>query len=167
MGAQVHHSGKLTIVWFWGYSENNNLLTISCFSLVARSITPSSNPGFTLSKVVSANNILLGICNHSSAFEMYDVFRVRNDTGYLTAWSTNFSSFPNLLIKNTGARDPRRYHCDLNYQGTKYVSDKYVLTWKGNTIFSARFWISVFPNLLSLIHCFYEAISFFIKNQGH
>ena len=83
---------------------------------------------------------------------MYNVFRVRNDTEYLTAWSTNFSSFPNLLIKNASARDTRRYHCGLNYQGTRYVSEKYVLTLKGNTIFSARCQIFVCLNLLSPIH---------------
>ena len=121
-------------------------------SLEARGINPASNPGFTLSKEVSPNNILLGICNHSSAFEMYDLFIVRNDTGYLTALSTNLSSFPNLLIKNASAGDSRRYHCGLNYQGSKYMSDKYVLTLKGNIIFSAIFQTSLRRNLLLPIH---------------
>ena len=122
------------------------------FSLEARGITPASNPGFTLSKEVSPNNILLGICNHSSAFEMYDLFIVRNDTGYLTALSTNLSSFPNLLIKNASAGDSRRYHCGLNYQGSKYMPDKYVLTLKGNIIFSAIFQTSLRRNLLLPMH---------------
>lgn len=98
---------------------------------------------------------------------MYDVFRVRNDTEYLTAWSTNFSSFPNLLIKNASARDSRRYHCGLNYKETRYISEKYVLTLKGNTIL-----VPDFKSRFALIFChqltvFYKTRSSFIKNQGH
>ena len=79
---------------------------------------------------------------------------MRNDTGYLTASSTNLHSFPNLLMKNANAPDPRPYRCGLNYQGKKYISDKYVLTLKGNTIFSARFQTSVRSNLILPIHRF-------------
>ena len=139
MGTQVHHLVKLTVARLWGHSENINALLILCLSLVARSVSSAANPGFILNKGVITHHILLGICNHSSAFEMYDTFTVRNDTGYLTASTTNFSNFPNLLIKNASVRDRGRYHCVLNYQGNRYISDKYVLTLKGNTIFLTHF----------------------------
>ena len=86
---------------------------------------------FTLEEGSFSAKVLLGKCNHSSAFVVYDVFFLTSDTAYLIARSSNITWFPNLLIQNTRKSGGGRYHCLLQYQGNKYRSEKYVVTFKG------------------------------------
>ena len=72
-----------------------------------------------LSQEDDVDDVLLGRCNHSSAFEVYQFFRLRNDTAYLMANSTNRSRFPNLLMEKASEQDQDGYYCALNYQGIR------------------------------------------------
>lgn len=98
-----------------------------------------STDAFTLKKTEFQVNVLLGKCNHSSAFVVYDTFTLQSDTRYLIARSSNSSYFPNLLIQNTSKSDGGRYHCLLQYKGNRYRSEEYVVTFKGNLIFVTLF----------------------------
>ena len=131
------------------------------FSHLARNITIISNPEFILSQEEDVDDVLLGKCNHSSAFEVYQFFRLRNDTSYLMANSTKRYRFPNLLMEKPSEQDQDGYYCALNYQGIRYILDKYVLTLKGNTFSFVKFQILIYPIFVLL----YLLSFFFLKNR--
>lgn len=135
------------------------------FSHLARNITSTSNPEFILSQEDGVDDVLLGRCNHSSAFEVYQFFRLRNDTSYLMANSTNRSRFPNLLMEKASEQDQDGYYCALNYQGIRYISDKYVLTLKGNTFSFVKFQILIYAIFVLLIYLLSWSFIFLLKKS--
>ena len=66
--------------------------------------------------------------------------------------STNRSRFPNLLMEKASEQDQDGYYCALNYQGIRYISDKYVLTLKGNTFSFVKFQILIYAIFVLLIY---------------
>ena len=123
-----------------------------------------STNAFTPEKGSFAASVLLGKCNHSSAFEVYDVFFLESDTNYLIARSPNTTWFPNFLIQNRTESDGGRYHCLLHYQGNRYRSEKYVITFKGNLISFDTFWTVVYPNLLVQNYHFVSDYPFYLPH---